>query len=198
MTIAIIDRHAISRIGIIEVLRHDFQEIAILDAPSLDALVSKFPGQKPDLVIADLSQFEQYSGPGYMQLVRLYFADAKVVAYDEGIDFLRLQRYLRAGVQGYIFKENSASELVWGIRQVLAGTRYVCDKGFQMILSNISPVRQPKFSTEFTAAEHEVARCMSEGMDMSGIAKRLRSNAAIVKRIQSNVFRKLEMRGMTR
>jgi DNA-binding NarL/FixJ family response regulator len=197
MTIAIIDRHAITRIGIIEVLRQDFQDITILDAPNLDSLLSKFPDQKPDLVIADLSQLEQHSCPGYIQLIYRSFSGAKVLAYDEGGDFLRLQRYLKAGIQGYIFKNNSTSELICGIRQVMAGTRYVCNRGFQMILSNLNPAKLPKASTEFTAAEHEVARCMSEGMEMSGIARRLRSNAAIVKRIQSSVFQKLEMRGMT-
>lgn len=164
-------------------------------APDFHAFTSKFPGRKPDLLIADLSQFEQYGGQCGVQLVRFHWPGTKVLAHDEGIDFLRMQRYLRAGVHGYIFKDTSTSGLVSGIRQVMTGAKYVCDKGFQMILSNLNPVKHPKVSTEFSASEHEVARCMSEGIETAGIAKRLRTNAAIVKRIQSSVFRKLEMRG---
>jgi DNA-binding NarL/FixJ family response regulator len=105
---------------------------------------------------------------------------------------------LRAGVKGYLSKESPVEELVYAMREVASGKRYLCspvkDQSYVYQTYNNMVTNNLK---RLTPREHEVLQSSLEGSTCSDIARKLGISRRTVEAHRANMMRKLGISSAT-
>lgn len=129
LQIAIIDKHPILRKGLDFILKANFNEVSILASESIIAFLKSPPAQNPDLIILGFSESANpNSSMSSVILTKERYPKAAVIVYDDKSDSPMIQLYLKAGVKGYLSKQNDVTKLVECIAMVMDGKRYISTK----------------------------------------------------------------------
>lgn len=94
------------------------------DAPAALTLIQQ---RKPDLVILDIS-LKRSQGLDLLKDLQELRPKPAVLVLSMHDETLYAERALRAGALGYITKEEATVNILWAIRQVLAGQVYLSDQ----------------------------------------------------------------------
>ena len=107
---------------------------------------------------------------------------------------------LRAGVSAYVLKKSTAQELVYAIRQGMAGHIFLSpplsEHAIQAYLQKAKATDLDPYET-LTAREREVLHLAAEGLNHTAIAARLSISPRTVEMHHSNLMRKLHLRSQT-
>lgn len=104
---------------------------------------------------------------------------------------------LHAGALGYVIKESSSDDLVYAIREVMAGHRYLSPP----LSAHALAIYQEKASSgvraiyqTLTTREREILKLIAEGYSSPEVAERLVLSPRTVETHRANIMRKLELR----
>jgi DNA-binding NarL/FixJ family response regulator len=104
---------------------------------------------------------------------------------------------LRAGALGYVIKESSSDDLVYAIREVMAGRHYLSpplsERAIVTYLERAGSGQRTSYET-LTMREREVLKLTAEGYSSPEIAERLVISSRTVETHRANIMRKLELR----
>jgi len=155
-------------------------------------------GQKPDLVLADIS-LPGKSGLELIKDIHTLCPDAPVLAVSMHDETLYAERVLRAGARGYIMKQEGGKKLMTAIRHVLGGQIYVSEKMSARILETFSGGRARASSPIQTLSdrEFEVFQLIGEGQGTRDIAQRLHLSVKTVEVHRANIKEKLKLKSAT-
>ena len=104
---------------------------------------------------------------------------------------------LRAGALAYVLKESSSNDLVYAIREALAGRYYLSPPlSERSIVTYLEKARAGASSIyeALTRREREVLKLIAEGYSSPEIAERLVLSPRTVETHRANIMRKLELR----
>lgn len=108
---------------------------------------------------------------------------------------------LHAGVAGYVLKKSSSQELIFAIRQALAGNLYLSpllnERAIQAYLQRAAESRLEDPFETLTGREREVFQLAVEGLSNPQIAERLSLSARTVEMHRANLTRKLGLKSQT-
>jgi two-component system response regulator NreC len=110
-----------------KLLEPEFEVVAMAD--NALSLMDAVGALEPDLVVADLGIGSLDEGKWLRHLKRRY-PEVRLVALGEDDDKTVSGEVLRWGVQGYVLKSSSATDLIPAVRAVVRGETYVspaCD-----------------------------------------------------------------------
>lgn len=199
MKIAVIDKHPISRAGLISFLNTRFEDADIIESENVTSFQEAHPGQNPDLIILGINQSANAANINFITTVskrKKTQPAGTVIVYDEKPNFSMIIHYLKAGLRGYITKQNSLDEIKQCIGAVLNGKRYVCDEVMQLILDSYyveeSILREGHFPP-LTPREFEIAKYLIKYTKTSVIAKTLGVTSSTVSTIKNTIFKKLDV-----
>ena len=125
LSIAIIDKHPILRIGLDFILKHLYYESILLESVSISAFKKTYPDQNPDLIILAIGQTDSGNNLAFINSAKKWYNSANIIVYDEESDPCMVSDYLDAGVHGYVSKQGKITELVACILDVMDGNCYV-------------------------------------------------------------------------
>ena len=134
MVIALIDKHPILRTGLVFFLKDHFNEATILESDSIITLNESYRDQKPDLIILGISQDSNGNNFNYINLVKKRYPKSSIILYDENPGTSIVFNYLKAGIKGYLSKQNNLSDLIDCMNDVLKGKRYIGNDVMEIIL----------------------------------------------------------------
>ncbi|HWB93178.1 MAG TPA: response regulator transcription factor [Puia sp.] len=122
--ILLADDYAIIRKGVRQILMQAYPNAEIEEIEEGEELADKLKDTSWDMIISDLP--EPHRG-GWAALQRLHedYPGLPVLIlsiYTREHDVLRA---LQAGASGYLGKDAAPHELVWAVRQILAGKKYM-------------------------------------------------------------------------
>ena len=138
--ILIADDHRIFREGLARLLRDDEEFDVVAEAGGYTEAVSALREHRIDLAILDL-HMPGRDGIELISYIKDLYPHVHVLVITmQGGDFPAV-RALRAGADGYMTKENAASDLVGAIRQIMRGTRYVCPAVAERLALGMAPTR---------------------------------------------------------
>jgi two-component system response regulator DegU len=108
-----------------------------------------------------------------------------------------MQRCLAAGVDGYIAKDTTPSELVRAIKMVAGGATYADPRVAGGLLRRKSLTSRRLESQELSARESEIVRLIATGLSNKEISLRLGLSEKTVKNHISRIFSKLNITART-
>ena len=115
-----------------------------------------------------------------------------------------VSRMVSIGVQGYVLKDSSPSELIAAIEAVYRGETYFSPKVSQAVMNDyarLSRTKGKKGSAELSRRESEVLTLIAEGLGNKEIAGRLFVSVRTIETHRERIIRKLDIHtvaGLTR
>lgn len=188
--VLIADDHPVVRTGIRdELAKHPDLEL-VGEATDGDHTLELARTVRPDVLLLDINM------PGIAAVkvareLRSQPDPPKVLVLSAYADLESVQAMLRAGVQGYMLKDEDPARIPEGIRAVAHGIRWLSDRIGTIIAH--SPAR-PDVSSILSPREIEVLELIGLGLDNDQIAERLSIVPGTVKNHVSAIYMKLRVR----
>lgn len=133
--------------------------------------------EKTDLLITDI-QMPGMDGVALISKVRSQWPGIKIVVLSMYDDMTHVAVAFDGGASGYLLKECTAEELLFAVKSIYSGGRYVsmaiCDKLIGKY-SNAGADKPASMDTnvEFSSREMEVLQLISEGLTNNEMSERL-------------------------
>jgi DNA-binding NarL/FixJ family response regulator len=156
--------------------------------------------QKPDILILDLT-LVGLSGLEVAGRTNRLSPRTKVVVLSMHEAESYVVEALRAGVAGYVLKKSSSEDLIFAVRQALAGNIYLSpmlnERAIQAYLEYSRSMRTDDPHEMLTPREREIMHLAVEGLSNPQIAARLTISARTVEMHRGNLMKKLGLKTQT-
>ena len=121
--LAVIDDHALFRIGLISILKTDPTLNVVGEYKDFESIMRIIPTWKVDIVLVDISMGKE-SGLEVAKYIKHTNSRTKVVILSGHREEFYVVSAIEAGVDGYIHKDIDETELLNGIHKVLKGEKF--------------------------------------------------------------------------
>jgi DNA-binding NarL/FixJ family response regulator len=189
-TILIADDHAMVRQGIRALLEQEGFEVvgeatngreAIRLAKRSTPVIAILDFSMPLLNGIDTAQEIQKRSPETMSLLLTMYNDEKYVI-----------EALRAGIRGYVLKDQLAADLVNAIREIVQGSIYLSPGISKAVVQSL--LWQHEVPEELlTGRERQVLQLIAEGKTTKDIAEMLHVSVKTVESHRAHIMRKLDL-----
>ncbi len=155
---------------------------------------------KPDVLIVDM-MMPGLSGLEVARRTRRVSPATKVIVLSMHDAESYVVESLDAGVSGYVLKKSSSTELIFAIRQALAGALYLSpslnERAIQAYIQRSQESRAEDPFDALTDREREVFQLAAEGSSNPQIAERLSLSPRTVEMHRANLMKKLGLKSQT-
>jgi two-component system response regulator NreC len=190
-SVLIADDHDIIREGIKTILRKhpDFEVVA--EAQNGEEALEKVADLKPDILLLDLTMPKK-SGLEILEQVQRVSKKTKILIISVHKADAYVMRALKAGVKGYLNKDNAADDLLPALRKITAGQVYLSAEVSSYLLEKAAKgpeeIAKEKILSE---REEQVLRLVVEGKTAKEIAEALFISDRTVENYKNNLLKKL-------
>ncbi len=192
--IAIVDDHSIFREGIILVLNQISEFEVVFDTSNGLDFITDLETNKPDLVLMDINM-PQINGAETTKKALALVPDLKVIALTMFSDLGHYTQMIEAGVQGFVIKNASKTELSTAIQTVFKGGNYFSQEILQKLA--LQSVKNKGFNKEqLSLREIEIIQLVCQGKTTNEIAENLFISAKTVETHRSNIYKKAQVRNL--
>ena len=154
---------------------------------------------KPDVVLMDISMPGLNGIDATKEIVREN-PDIKVLALSAYCNRRFVRDMLKAGVSGYILKDAMADELVYAIKSVHAGRRYLSEKAAKLVVDDYAQGGTSDSVKELldklTTRERELLQLIAENKTTKEAAKLLHVSVKTIEARRLNTIKKLGVSGI--
>jgi DNA-binding NarL/FixJ family response regulator len=195
--ILVVDDHPMMRGGLIQLINRQTDLTCCGEAGSVAEAQAAVARLKPDLVLLDL-RLKGGDGLELIKSLRSQFASPRILVLSQHEAPHYVERALRAGALGYVFKEQAAEQVLSAIRTVLAGEVYLTRALAARLLHTFvgTVPGTPRAGVELlTDRELHVLHLLGDGMSTRAIAAELKLSFKTIETHRENVKRKLGLRG---
>ena len=190
--ILMVDDHAMVRRGLRAILEDELREVEVKEAGTAQEGLSMLREYPADTVVLDIGLPDR-SGLDLLKRIRQEWPKLPVLIlsmYSEDQYGLRM---MRAGASGYLTKGSAAENLVFAVKKILGGGRYVSPTLAEKMAAHLSGDMEEEPYQLLSDREYQVFRMIASGKTVSEIAKEL---CLSVKTISTHRARVLEKTGM--
>lgn len=190
--IFLVDDHEVVRQGISFVFKSHFPGVELSQASNFHQLLQLLSSVKPDLILLDIN-IPGGNSPDMIPKIRAIHSDVKILifsAYEE--DFLAF-RYIKAGVNGYLNKNEDETTIVRAVTKVLDTGRFISPRMKEIIIQNTLDETKSEPLESLSNREMEVARMLVKGMGNIEICNALHIHISTVSTYKKRIFEKLKV-----
>jgi DNA-binding NarL/FixJ family response regulator len=190
----IVDDHAVVRDGLRLLLEIQPDIKVIGEAADGHEALNKISHACPDIVIMDV-EMPVLDGIETIRQMQSVCPAAKSIVLSMHSSEEHISQAFRAGAQGYLLKEVVGSEVVTAVRNVHAGTSYMCEKisqtiaGYYSGTKEVNEVRSQMEGLSFR--EHEILQLIGQGKSRAEIARILNISSKTVESYHGRLKHKL-------
>jgi DNA-binding NarL/FixJ family response regulator len=192
----LVDDHAILREGIMALLSLELDFEVVGHAGSIAEAIANAPSVTPDLIITDLSMPGTTGVQGIAELRRVC-PSARIAVLTVHNTEEHIRAALSAGADGYIVKDASRTELVHGLRLVLANQIHLCARSSARVVRSYLGYEAEKSTQSatpvVTGREREILIMIANGQSNKRIALKINRSIKTVEKHRANLMRKLDL-----
>jgi two-component system response regulator NreC len=196
--VLIVDDHEIMREGM-SVLLHKYSEFEVVGQAADGRQALEMTARlKPDLVIMDVGMPNLNGIDATKQLLSLH-SGLKIMALSTHSDGSVVAKMIKAGASGYMLKESAFDELIEGLKTLLDGKTFLCNKISKVVFSEyVGMVTNPKTKSGdgLSGREREVLQLVSEGHTTKEIAGVLKLSTKTIDSHREHIMEKLGIRNI--
>ena len=184
--VAVIDDHAVVRIGLKYVLGVRKNEFAFVgEWPGGVGAVEFVKRTDPDVVLLDIRMPDR-DGIAVLGDILAARPKQKVIMLTTSDADNDVYRSLTLGAKGYLLKDRDAAEITSAIDRVMQGGKFVPDSVMELF-------RKRQMTPDLTPREMEVMAQLRDGLTNEAIADRLGVTKDMIKLHLKNIFNKLDV-----
>ena len=189
--IFLVEDHPVFRDGLAKLLNAEDDLTVCGEAGDAKQGLKSIIKLKPELAVVDLG-LPGKSGLELIKEIRALKLPIKLLVVSMFDEALYAQRVLRAGGDGYIMKQEDPQEIIFAIRDVLAGHIYVTEDVFEV---SSKPAAEAKVGAldQLTDSELEVLELLGQGKSTPEISSQLGLSGAEVTTHSNSIRRKLKL-----
>jgi two-component system response regulator NreC len=154
---------------------------------------------QPDVLVVDI-MMPELNGLEVTRRVKHDFPKTAIVILSMHESEAYVVEALRAGISAYVLKKSNAYELIYAIRQAIAGYLFLSpplnERAIQVYRQKAQSTTLNPYDT-LTVREREVLHLAAEGLNNTEIAARLSISPRTVEMHRGNLMRKLRLRTQT-
>ena len=191
-TILIADDHDIIREGIKNILRNQPVYKLVGEAVNGEKALSQVRKLKPDILLLDISM-PKIGGLDVITQIHHISPETKIIIISVHKASAYIRKALKAGVQGYLNKDNAAEDLLPALRKVVAGKVYLSSSVSSYLVEEVSEKGTQKAIEKelLTSREEEILRLVVEGRTAKQIAQFLYISQRTVENYKNILLKKL-------
>jgi two-component system, NarL family, invasion response regulator UvrY len=194
MRILIADDHEVVRQGVRQILADEFGKVSFGDAENAAEMLSRSGKEKWDLVLLDinmpgrngleaLAEFKKQH-PRIPVLVLSMFSEREYAV-----------RALKGGASGYLTKQSLGRELVFAVKKVVAGGRYITPALAELLAADLDKNGAALPHETLSDREYEVMKLIAAGKSVKEIAGELSLGEKTVFTYRARLLEKLGLTG---
>ncbi|MDH4125015.1 MAG: response regulator transcription factor [Gammaproteobacteria bacterium] len=198
--ILIVDDHTLMRNGLEAMLASeaDFEVVGVAaDGKSAIRVASEL---QPDVVLMDLTM-PLTSGIDAIVQIKRKHPQMKIVALTYHKDAKFIHATLQAGADAYVLKDDSRTELLAALRNVLGGKSYLSPSiAGTVVAGYVSGSTKPTDSSSWdilTSRERQVLKLIAEGKRTKEIAIYLSLSPKTVEKHRTSMMKKLDLHNVS-
>ncbi|HWX20062.1 MAG TPA: response regulator transcription factor [Candidatus Binatia bacterium] len=194
----IVDDHPLFRLGLRQVIVSDSRFELVGEVDNGEAALQLIRETKPDVAVLDMN-LPRMSGLEVATALRSAKSGVGLVVLTMLKDEEAFNQAMNLGIQGYVLKENAASEILDCIASVAAAKPYVSPSLTSYLLRRRSraealALRAPSLD-DLTAAERRILKAIAQKKTTREIASELFISPRTVESHRSNICAKLALTG---
>jgi Response regulator containing a CheY-like receiver domain and an HTH DNA-binding domain len=190
--ILLVDDHPLVREGLLSVLQVEPENEVVGQASSTKEAIRLIQGTMPDIALVDL-RLKGGCGFDIIDTIKSQGLMCKFIVLTSSTGKEDFQRAEKMGVEGYILKEALPEEIIYAIRIVGQGRKYIDPSIMEFIANRTGP----EFNDGLTPREHDVLAAIGSGMNNREIAGKLYITEYTVKKHVSQILYKLNLNDRT-
>lgn len=193
MRVLLADDHTLVRQGLRALLEREGIEV-IAEAGDGYLALELAESLRPEVAVLDISM-PRLNGLEAAHRIAKLAPETRIILLSMYQDPGYIREALRAGVRGYVLKENAAEELVEAIRRVAGGGYHFASPILEtIIVSARSGSSLPEGKLEMlTSREREVLQLIAEGHTTEEISKIIHRSPETIRSHRLRIMRKLEL-----
>ena len=188
--ILVADDHIIFRQGLLKLLQSTEDIEIVGETGNGNEVIPLVLRQKPDILILDIS-LPGRSGFEIAEDIHSQGIEAKVIFLTMHNDSLTAKRAMGSNVSGFVIKDNAFEDLLYAIKAVVSGGKFISPSISDMILSLHAP-KEP-LQKILTERESEILRLIASGLTNKQIAGKLFISIKTVETHRSRILQKLDV-----
>jgi DNA-binding NarL/FixJ family response regulator len=192
----IVDDHKMFLEGIQSILSEtDFIEVVGTAKNGLEAikLTNSF---LPDVIITDLTMPE-LDGIELTEKIKDSYENIKVLVVSSHIEGEMISKAIKAGINGYIFKNTGKTELLKAIKKIANGENYYTEEVKESLQNSLfNPAEARKQVANISTREKEILQLIAEELNTQEIADKLFISPNTVEVHRKNLMRKIGTKNM--
>ena len=202
LRVMLLEDHALVRHAMELLLKHDYGfDVAGSFCTPRELFVALKQGQ-PDVIVMDYALgAREIDGAKLIRSLRLHHPRVRVLVISAHCNAATMAIAQGAGAHGFVGKAEHKSELHRAIRAVAAGRTYFSRRLIHLagVVGSVHRRDAPGKdfrgewleSSKLSAREHEVLRCILDGMSITAIAKKFSRAVPTISAQKHSAFRKL-------
>jgi len=191
--VLIVDDHVIVRQGLRRILEEaEGIEVTGEAANGVEAL-KKINTLDWDVMLLDISMPEKGGDDTLRQLLNEK-KDAKVLILSMYSEDQYAVRLMKAGAWGYLTKDVAPEQLVFAIRQVIGGKKYISSTLAELMLMEINSDRERPLHENLSDREYQVLKLLGSGKKVSEIAAALSLSVKTVSTYRAHILEKMKLK----
>jgi DNA-binding NarL/FixJ family response regulator len=191
--IIIADDHTIVREGLKQIL-NETQDMMVTDEVSDGhELLKKLRKQEYNAVILDITM-PGFNGLDALKQIRSINAKLPVLILSMHPEEQYAVRALKAGASGYLTKESASDELIYAMRKVTSGGKYISSKLAEKLAIDLDKDKSKLIHETLSDREYQVLCFIASGKTVKEIAEELSLSVKTISTYRTRILEKMRMK----
>jgi DNA-binding NarL/FixJ family response regulator len=198
--IVIADDHNLVRSGIVKLLNEHEKFTVLSEAENGKQAIEQCEIVKPDVLLLDLDM-PVMNGLEAMPIVREKMPDIKIGILTMHKEKSLVEKLIKMGVNGYLYKSSEPEDLIYGVSQIAQGKSFYSSEVTENLVSSQAMFKsasqdQLVLLAQLSDREKEITSLIAEGMSNTEIGEKLFISARTVDTHRANIMKKLEIKNL--